>query len=423
MLAAGTGSYRVKAAMGRVAAALGVEELQAQVGLTELVVTTRAHGSFRTQVVEVPVPVVNTDRIGALMRASLRAVPGSTAAELQAALDDVEARPPRHRRWLVVLGAVVACAAFAFLNHGRWPECLAAAAGAGAGKAAQIVMIRKLRFNQLAEVGLAAAVAGLVYLLVAHAMHVGLGVEVHEVAFTSAILFLVPGFPMMTAALDLARFDFASGISRLFFAIMIILAASLGAWIVVWGSRISPDALQPLVLPWALALLLRGLASFAGVVGFAVTFNTPWRVAGVAGVIGMIANLARLFLNDLSFHPLLSAAVATVIVGLLAGWWSQHILSPRITLSVPAVLIMIPGVSIYRALVALINQDWTGLLANGLNAVSVVVALAVGLVVARMLTDPAWTSRAPAWTHMPRTHAQERLLEEIGEATSDSVQP
>ena len=41
MLGAGTGSYRVKAAMGRVAAALGIEELEAQVSLNEIVATAR----------------------------------------------------------------------------------------------------------------------------------------------------------------------------------------------------------------------------------------------------------------------------------------------------------------------------------------------------------------------------------------------
>ena len=79
MLHAGTGSYRVKAAMGRVAQALGIDQLEAQVGLTEIVVTTRAGRSFRTQVVEVPAPVVNADRIAALMRVSLRAEPGLSA--------------------------------------------------------------------------------------------------------------------------------------------------------------------------------------------------------------------------------------------------------------------------------------------------------------------------------------------------------
>ena len=116
MLSAGTGSYRVKAAMGRVAQALGIDQLEAQVSLTEIVATTRAHGTFRTQVVEVPVPVVNADRIAALMRVSLRAAPGLSADDLQRQLDRLEAKAQHYPLGLVIAGAALACAAFAFLN-------------------------------------------------------------------------------------------------------------------------------------------------------------------------------------------------------------------------------------------------------------------------------------------------------------------
>ena len=48
-------------------------------------------------------------------------------------------------------------------------------------------------------------------------------------------------------------------------------------------------------------------------------------------------------------------------------------------------------------------------LANGSAAISIVVALAAGLAIARMLTDPAWIAANPIWTRMPSTHAQ-RIL-------------
>ena len=45
----------------------------------------------------------------------------------------------------------------------------------------------------------------------------------------------------------------------------------------------------------------------------------------------------------------------------------------------------------------------------GLAAGFQLVALASGLAIARMLTDPAWISANPAWTHMPETRAQQVL--------------
>ncbi|WP_051208566.1 threonine/serine ThrE exporter family protein [Propionicicella superfundia] len=414
MLSSGTGSYRVKAAMGRVAEALGIDQLEAQVSLTEIVATTRAHGTFRTQVVEVPAPVVNADRIEELMRVSLRASPGLTAAGLQGKLDDVEARRGLYPPVAVVTGAAVACAAFAFLNNGGWLECVAAGLAAGLGKSVHLA-VRRLRLNQLATVAIAAVTACALFLLVSQAipwLFPGVTTTAHEAAFISAVLFLVPGFPLLTAALDLARFDFTSGVSRLLYAGMITLAASLGVWLVAWAFTIDPAELPAAALPLWLLLPLHLLTSFLGVFGFAVTFNTPPRAGLAAGAIGAVANTARLAAVDAGWNPLLCALVATTVIGLLAGWASQRILSPRIILSVPAVLIMIPGVSTYRAVVSSIDRDPVNALTYAMTSIAVLTALAGGLAVARMLTDPAWIAANPTWTRMPRTRAQRTLRDD-----------
>ncbi len=413
MLHAGTGSYRVKAAMGRVAQALGIDQLEAQVALTEIVVTTRAGRSFRTQVVEVPAPVVNADRIAALMRVSLRAEPGLSATVLNRQLDVLVANARHYPTGAIVAGAAAACAAFAFLNNGRWQECLAAAIAAGCGKLVQL-LLRRLHLNHLVIIAVAATTACLVYMLSAQLLqHLLPTAEnpLHEAAFTSAILFLVPGFPLLTAALDLARFDFTSGVSRLLYASLITLAAALGAWLVAWAFGLTPGEIEPLGLPAGVMLLVRVVASFVGVLGFAVTFNTPMNAALAASVIGAVANVGRLAAVDAGWNPLLCAAAATTLIGLLAGWFSQRLATPRIILSVPAVLIMIPGAATFRALVAVINKDPLSGLSNGFTALGIVIALASGLVIARMLTDQAWLSQTPSWTHMPATHAQEVLRE------------
>lgn len=413
MLAAGTGSYRVKAAMGRVAEALGIDRLEAQVSLNEIVSTTRAGGAFRTQVVEVPVPIVNADRIAALMRVSLRATPGLTAADLHARLNVLEAQARHHPLWAIVAGAALACAAFAFLNGGRWQECLAAGVAAAGGKLCQW-MLRRARLNLLASVAAASLVACTIYMLSAHVLRwalPGTADPLHEAAFTSAILFLVPGFSLLTAALDLARFDFTAGMSRLLYATTITLAAAMGAWLVASAFGLGPAEIPPTDLPAGVTLRWRVLASFAGVFGFAITFNTPLRPALVASVIGVVANVPRLTAGDAGWNALPCAAAATLLVGLLAGWAALRLPAPRIILSVPAVLIMVPGTVTYRALVALIDREPLAALTNGSAALGVLLALAGGLAMARMLTDPAWISTTPSWTHMPATRAQRVLRE------------
>jgi len=133
MLGSGTGSFRVLQAMRQVAAALGIDRLQAQVTLTHIVSTATRRGIFRTQVVEVPTPSVNADRIAALQTIARDLPEGSSVAELHALLDEVGHRAALYgTRWLV-LAAAVACAAFAFLNNGGWAECLVVFAAAACG--------------------------------------------------------------------------------------------------------------------------------------------------------------------------------------------------------------------------------------------------------------------------------------------------
>src|SRR6202167_3007056 len=166
MLGSGTGSFRVLQAMRQVAAALGIDRLQAQITLTHIVSTTTRQGISRTQVLEVPPPSVNADRIAALQTIARDLPDGSSAAQLDALLDEVEHRAALYgTRWLV-LAAAVASAAFAPWNNGGWAECLVVFAPAACGRLAQLVLARG-KINQLACVLIAAAIACLVYVTVA----------------------------------------------------------------------------------------------------------------------------------------------------------------------------------------------------------------------------------------------------------------
>ena len=65
MLGAGTSALRVREVMAQVAAAVGVQQVDAQVTFTQIVLTVGRRGIFRTQVGEIR-PSVNADRISLL---------------------------------------------------------------------------------------------------------------------------------------------------------------------------------------------------------------------------------------------------------------------------------------------------------------------------------------------------------------------
>ena len=107
--------------------------------------------------------------------------------------------------------------------------------------------------------------------------------------------------------------------------------------------------------------------------------------------LGAIANVGRLAMVDAGTTPPLAAAAAALVVGFGAFLVGDRLRAARVTLTVPAVLIMVPGAAAYRAITGVISGDTLSAIQNGFTAVFVVVALAIGLTVSRVLTEREWS--------------------------------
>ena len=96
MLRAGDTAFRVRAAMGRLADEMGIENLSLQVTLDAMSATVRRDGQIATLTCDVGAPGINAARIGALERLAAASQPGLTAQALARALDAIEKAPPLH---------------------------------------------------------------------------------------------------------------------------------------------------------------------------------------------------------------------------------------------------------------------------------------------------------------------------------------
>ncbi|WP_454041825.1 threonine/serine ThrE exporter family protein [Cellulosimicrobium sp. Marseille-Q8652] len=390
-LSAGTGSYRVKSHMWRAGRALGLDRVSAHVTLTEITATSYRGPIFRTELTEVRSVGINADRLSELERFSSALPDEADLDTVDAELDRIARKPPLYGAALNAVWAGVACAAFAFLNNGGAVECGAVLVAAALGQLVRRAMLHR-GINQFGVTMLAAAVASIAYLVLVLGLSDLAGVTGnHEAGYVSAVLFLVPGFALVTGALDLARLDFSAGVARLTYALMILASAALAVWGVSAIAGLAPDPVPPPGLSEPVLVALRTLASFLGVLGFALMFNSPWAMALGAASIGTVANVGRLFLVDAGVVPQAAAAAAALLVGLLAATLAPALRVPRITVSVPAVVIMVPGVTAYRAVYEFNTGATTQALAYAVEAGLVIVALAIGLAVARMLTDRQWT--------------------------------
>ena len=102
----------------------------------------------------------------------------------------------------------------------------------------------------------------------------------------------------------------------------------------------------------------------------------------------MIANTLRLELIDFTSIPVSVAAfIGALCAGLLASAIKKRIGFPRITITVPSIVIMVPGMFMYKGIYYIaLNDIQTGALWIT-KALLIVAALPLGLIFARILTD------------------------------------
>ena len=322
-----------------------------------------------------------------------------TVREVHDRLDLIKNRKPLYKPWFAGLASAVACASFAFLLGGGPYDMIGAFIGAGIGH-----YIRRRMFmhhlNQFVVTFVAVAIGALSCIGSLHLIGCfDPSALNHTTAYIGSVLFVIPGFPLITGGLDIAKIDFPSGIQRLCYTLAIILMGTLAGWMVASLVQLNPQGFPPLGLnPW-LNAVLRLITAFAGVWGFSVLFNSPQRMCLVAGIIGAITDTLRLTMTDFGVAAEIAAFSGALLAGLLAsawrsivrhGWAPQYLGYPRIGLTVPSIVIMVPGLYMYRAMFylgqfnTLPALDWT------FRAFMVIICLPIGLAVARVITDKSW---------------------------------
>ena len=403
MLASGTGAWRVRDSMNRVACVLGVT-VHVDLSLLSIECTCiEGHESF-SEVVSLPTTGVNTHRIW-LMEDYIHEIETQgadlTVRGFHNLLDVVEKSNPDYGCLQLGLAAACACGAFVFLLGGGPVEMLCAFVGAGMGNYMRAKMLAR-KLGQFSCISCGVATACVCYLAaLTFLAHFDPAAMNHEAGYIGAMLFVIPGFPLITAGLDIAKLDMRSGIERLVYAISVITVATLIGWLVAEVVGLSPSDFAPQGLGPAALTLLRLVMSFVGVFGFSVMFNSPVQMAATAGVIGAVSNTLRLTLVDLpTFAPALGLAsgcppeaaafIGAIASGLLAHAAEHWTSYPRIGLTVPSIVIMVPGLYLYRSMYYMCIFDTANMLAWFVRAVLIVAFLPVGLGVARTFTDPRW---------------------------------
>lgn len=390
MLSVGTGAWRVRASMNKLARALNIT-CAVDVGLLSIEYTCIENGETYTNALSVNTTGVNTDRLNSLEifadgfheRAKRYSV-----EQFHRILDKLQEMPCNYKAWQLGLAAAFACCAFTFLLGGGPAEMICAFFGAGIGN----FIRKKLLENHItlfANVTVGVASACCVYVLLIKLAEILLNISnIHQAGYICSMLFVIPGFPLITGGLDLAKLDLRSGIERITYALLIIIVATLTGWITAFIFNFQPSEFAEISLDPVLMLVLRLITSFCGVYGFSLMFNSTKKMACTAGIIGMLVNTLRLELIDFTSIPVGAAAfIGALCSGLLASALKKKIGFPRITLTVPSIVIMVPGMFMYKGIYYMALNDIQSGALWITKALLIVISLPLGLIFARIFTD------------------------------------
>ena len=389
-LSCGTGAWRVRSSMNTLAEIMGIT-CTADIGLMSIEYTCFDGENGFTQSLCLTNTGVNTSKLNRLehfIREFEVDGKNMSGEELHSLLDDIERIHGLYSPIALGFAAALACCGFTFLLGGGPIEMFCAFVGAGLGNFLRC-KLTKHHFTLFLCIVSSVSLACLVYAGLLKIGEVLFGISIqHEAGYICAMLFIIPGFPFITSGIDLAKLDMRSGTERLMYALIIILVATMSAWIMALLLQLKPVDFIRISLPVKLWIVFRFLASFCGVFGFSIMFNSPIRLASASALIGAVANTLRLELVDLAGMPPAAAAfIGALTAGLFASMIKNKAGYPRISLTVPSIVIMVPGLYLYRGFYNLGIMSLSTAASWFAAAILIIAALPLGLIFARILTD------------------------------------
>lgn len=390
LLSCGTGAWRVRSSMNTLAEVMGVT-CTADIGLMSIEYTCFDGQDGFTQSLCLTNTGVNTSKLNRLehfIQDFETEGKDMSGEQLHNLLDNIEEIHGLYSPIALGIAAALACGGFTFLLGGGPIEMFCAFVGAGLGNFLRC-KLTKHHYTLFLGIVLSVSLACLSYagLLKLGEIFLGLSVK-HEAGYICAMLFIIPGFPFITSGIDLAKLDLRSGLERLTYSIIIVLVATMFAWIMAMLLRLQPQDFTSVNLSDVSRLVLRLIASFCGVFGFSIMFNSSIPMAATAALIGSVANTLRLELVDFTGIPAVAAAfIGALTAGLLASFIKKNNGYPRISLTVPSIVIMVPGLYLYRAFYNFGIMSLTEAVSWFSIAIMIIIALPLGLIFARILTD------------------------------------
>ena len=389
LMASAADTNRIDRNMKRVAAFMGIpeEKLHLEIRWTMIMVNVSDEQHSFSKFQKCERHGINMTTITEISHLSWEAIEQDYSLDrYEEELERIARKARNYKHYLVALCAGFACGGFCKLFGGDWTAFLFASICAFLGFR---VRERCVAFGINYYMSL--AIAAFVSTCLAYASTFSSLSSTPYHPLLACALFIVPGVPLINFVDDMIDNYLLVGITRAANATMMVGAMTFGIAFALRllgmndieiDHKFSELSMVPHDPYWVYAI-----AAAISAMGFSMIFNIQKRLLWVVALGGILAVCTRNFVNfELGYGPVIGSFMGSFVVSLLAVKAVHWFNVPNHVLTIPSVIPMIPGVLMYRSLLAFINMhgvvgEVTFAFANGINSWLIILCISLGVAV------------------------------------------
>lgn len=301
-------------------------------------------------------------------------------------LDKIACKPRNYSHYIVALGAGFACGGFCKLFGGDWIAFLLTSICAFIGFRTRA---RCIDFG--INVYMSIAIAAFVSTCLAYASACTGWSNTPYHPLLACALFIVPGVPLINFVDDMIDNHLLMGITRAANTAMMVGAMTFGIAFVIRVLMMNEIEIDPQISELSIvphdSYYIYAIAAAIAAMGFSMIFNIQRKLLWALALGGVIAVCTRNFVNfELGFGPIIGSFMGSFVVSLIAVKAVHWFNVPNHVLTIPSVIPLIPGVLMYRSLLAFINLhgvvgEVTNAFYNGINSALIILCISLGVAI------------------------------------------
>ena len=421
---------RVKRNMERTAAYLGLpkENLHMNIDYYMLQVNVSDEYHSFSKMQRCDKHVINMLAIQEVSKLSWRAIQKDYSLDkYEEELEKIANGKHYYKDWIIAIGAGLACGGFCIQFGCDWTAFFYASIAAILGNRLRM-FLNHSGSNLYANFAIAAFVstilAWLSSFLSTPTVQAALPEFLRPILFTetpwhpllACALYIVPGVPLINAVNDLLDNHINTGLVRAMNTLLIVIAMSFGIMLAIKCGSFDGFAKDLSTIPHH-SFYVYAVAAAISAMGFATIYNIPYRLMPWIAVGGIICVCTRnfVFLDPSTGNAGLGLGI---VVGSLCGSAlisiinikAVHILhTPHQCITIPAVIPIVPGVLMYRALYGFMGMqgvvgEVTHAMSFAINGSLVLVCIALGVAIPNIF--------AKKWIAPHRKAKLQRMIDE-----------